>query len=234
MLNIAIVEDDAADAELLKSHIKKYEAETGTAMKVQVFRDGELFLLNYKTHFDIVFMDIKLVGIDGMEAARRLRTIDQKIVIVFITSMAQYAIKGYEVDACDFAVKPLSYADFYIKMRRAVERVKKDDTDMITVKAPGNIVKISASSVYYVEVIKHDLIWHTVGGEIRSHGTMREVEETLRPFSFYRVHHSYLVNLAYVFAVRGDTITVNDVTINISRAKKGDFMAKFAQFAKKR
>ncbi len=234
MLNIAIVEDDAADAEQLKGHIKKYEAETGTAMKVQVFRDGELFLLNYKTHFDIVFMDIKLVGIDGMEAARRLRTIDQKIVIVFVTSMAQYAIKGYEVDACDFAVKPLSYADFYIKMRRAVERVKKDDTDMITVKAPGNIVKISASSVYYVEVIKHDLIWHTVGGEIRSHGTMREVEDMLRPFSFYRVHHSYLVNLAYVFAVRGDTITVNDVTINISRAKKGDFMVKFAQFAKKR
>ena len=234
MLNIAIVEDDAADAELLMRHIKKYEKETGTAVKVQVFEDGELFLLNYKTHYDIAFMDIKLVGIDGMQAARRLRAIDQEIVIVFVTSMAQYAIKGYEVDACDFAVKPLTYADFYIKMRRAVKRVKRDEGDIVTVKTPGNIVKLSASSVYYVEVIKHDLIWHTVSGEIKSHGTMREVEEMLRPYSFYRVHHSYLVNLNYVFAVRGDIITVNDAQIKISRAKKPEFIKVFAQFARKR
>lgn len=94
MLKIAIVENDVQDAELLTRYIKQYEKEAGISADVSVFEDGELFLLNYKTHFDIVFMDIKLVGIDGLEAARRLRAIDQEIVIVFVTSMAQHAIKG--------------------------------------------------------------------------------------------------------------------------------------------
>lgn len=175
MLKIAIVENDVQDAELLTRYIKQYEKEAGISADVSVFEDGELFLLNYKTHFDIVFMDIKLVGIDGLEAARRLRAIDQEIVIVFVTSMAQYAIKWYEVDACDYAVKPVTYADFYMKMRKAVKRVKTEDQDIITFKMTGSIVKISASTIYYVEVIKHDLIYHTVSGEIKSHGAMREV-----------------------------------------------------------
>ena len=98
----------------------------------------------------------------------------------------------------------------------------------------GSIVKISASTIYYVEVIKHDLVYHTVSGEIKSHGTMREVEEKLRPYSFYRVHHSYLVNLSRVSAVRGDSIIVNGTEIKISRAKKADFMQEFAHFAQKR
>lgn len=234
MLKIAIVENDANDAQLLIDYIRRYEKEESISAKVSIFEDGELFLLNYKTHFDIVFMDIMLVGIDGMEVSRKLRSIDQEIVIVFITSMAQYAIKGYEVDACDFAVKPVTYADFFMKMNRALKRVKTEIQDMVTLKTTGSIVKISASTIYYVEVIKHDLIYHTVSGEIQSHGTMRDVEEKLRKYSFFRVHHSYLVNLAHVHAVRGDAIVVNNTEINISRAKKSEFLQEFARFAQKR
>ena len=83
-------------------------------------------------------------------------------------------------------------------------------------------------------VIKHDLIYHTVSGEIKSHGTMRDVEEKLKKYSFYRVHHSYLVNLAHVYAVQGDFIVVNGTEIKISSSKKLDFMEKFAKFAEGR
>lgn len=234
MLNIAVVENDAGDADQLEQFIKRYEKDAGISSKVTRFEDGELFLLNYKMHFDIVFMDIKLVGLDGMEVARKLRAIDQEIVIIFVTNMAQYAIKGYEVDACDFAVKPVTYSDFYMKMRKAVKRVKRGQDDIITFKMTGSIVKISASNIYYVEVIKHDLIYHTVSGEIKSHGTMREVEEKLNDYFFYRVHHSYLVNLQHVQAVRGDFIVVNGAEIKISRAKKADFMEKFAKYVEGR
>lgn len=234
MLNIAVVENDAGDADQLEQFIKRYEKDAGISSKVMRFEDGELFLLNYKMHFDIVFMDIKLVGLDGMEVARKLRAIDQEIVIIFVTNMAQYAIKGYEVDACDFAVKPVTYSDFYMKMRKAVKRVKRGQDDIITFKMTGSIVKISASNIYYVEVIKHDLIYHTVSGEIKSHGTMREVEEKLNDYFFYRVHHSYLVNLQHVQAVRGDFIVVNGAEIKISRAKKADFMEKFAKYVEGR
>ena len=147
MIRVAIVEDDEKDSALLERYLAEYGKENGEAFSADVFADPLVFLDKYDASYDIVFMDIKLVGIDGLEAARRLRAIDQEIVIVFVTSMAQYAIKGYEVDACDFAVKPVTYADFYMKMRKAVKRVKTEDQDIITFKMTGSIVKISASTI---------------------------------------------------------------------------------------
>ena len=231
MLKIAIVENEREDADLLETFIRRYEKETGVTAEVSRFEDGELFLLNYKTHYDVVFLDIKLVGIDGLETARRLRVIDQEIVIVFVTNMAQYAIRGYEVDACDFAIKPLTYGDFYLKMRKASRHIRRDAEDIIAFKTTSSVVKISASGIYYIEVMKHDIIYHTAGGEIRTHGTMREVEERLRPYSFFRVHHSYLVNLRHVWSVKGDIIVVSGTEIKVSRAKKADFLQAFAKYA---
>ena len=159
-------------------------------------------------------------------------------VIVLVNSCTPIEMSAIqndsEVDACDFAVKPVTNADFYIKMRKAVRRVRRGQDDIITFKMMGSVAKISASNIYYVEVIKHDLIYHTVSGEIKSHGTMRDVEEKLKKYSFYRVHHSYLVNLAHVYAVQGDFIVVNGTEIKISRSKKLDFMEKFAKFAEGR
>ena len=77
--------------------------------------------------YDIVFMDIELPGINGMEAAHRLREIDQQVILIFVTNMAQFAVKGYEVDALDYIIKPAQYGPLSIKLDRAAQRWRAAD-----------------------------------------------------------------------------------------------------------
>ena len=112
MLGIAIVEDDREQAALLETHIKRYAAEHQLVVSVSVFYDAVTFLEKYTQGYQMIFMDIKMPMLDGMDAARFLRERDQKVVLVFVTTMRQYAIQGYDVDAADFIVKPVNYPEF--------------------------------------------------------------------------------------------------------------------------
>ncbi len=230
MLRIAVLDNDRRDAELLVSHLKRYERESGIAIEVSVFEDGALFLLNYKKPYDAAFLDIRLADLDGLETARRLRNFDQSVVLVFVSTHSEYAIRGYEVDACDFVLKPLAYTDFVRIFQKVRQRIKRGAEDIVMIKTANCLAKISASNIYYVEVMKHDLIYHTAGGSLVSHGTMRETEQLLRPYGFFRVHHGYLVNLYHVREVRGDIVAVGGAEIRISRAKKEAFLRIFSQF----
>ena len=101
MISIAIVEDQAELSNTLLSYIRRYMAETHEAIEAKVFCDGAPFI---DECFQIVFMDIAMPNIDGQEAARRLREIDNVVCLIFITSLAQYAIRGFEVSALDFVL----------------------------------------------------------------------------------------------------------------------------------
>ena len=121
-MNIAIVEDDGKEAEALLSYIKKYGEKSGTSFDVKIFSDAENFLESYKQGLDIVFMDIELPGMNGMDASKRLRALDRSVTLIFVTNMARFAVNGYEVGAFDFIVKPVTYGSFEIKFRYAPRR----------------------------------------------------------------------------------------------------------------
>ena len=112
MRNIAIVDDDENIRQQLQSYLKKYTENFGEDFVVSEFSIPEAFLTNYKSNYDVVFMDIDMPGMNGLQAAKRLRELDEKVVLIFVTNLAQYAIKGYEVAATDFVVKPVEYSKF--------------------------------------------------------------------------------------------------------------------------
>jgi len=99
MLRIAVVDDEQPARELLCGYIQRYSREKELPVAVTEFQDGLSFISNYKPIFDVVFIDIKMPLLDGMEAAKVLYKLDKNVCIVFVTNMAQYAVKGYEVDA---------------------------------------------------------------------------------------------------------------------------------------
>ena len=124
MINIAIVEDEKLYVSQFKEYISRYEKESGNRINVSVFPDGAEIVENYSGDFDIILMDIQMKYMDGMTAAEQIRKLDSEVIIMFITNMTQYAIRGYEVDALDYVVKPVEYFSFSQKLDRAIGRLQ--------------------------------------------------------------------------------------------------------------
>lgn len=102
MIKIAIVEDEAMYAKQLEEFLHQYEKENGEAFDITIYSDGDQIVNKYQSQYDIILMDVEMKFMDGMSAAEEIRKVDTEVVIIFITNMAQYAIRGYAVDALDY------------------------------------------------------------------------------------------------------------------------------------
>lgn len=224
MINIAIIEDNAADANLLRSYIDRYFAETDKSYKVEVFSDGFNFLSNYSGKCNIAFFDIEMPHIDGMQVARRLRAVDSEVSIIFVTNMAKYAINGYEVSALDFIIKPVEYFLFHAKMDKAVRIQSKYAKSSYVIECPDKIVKLKVQNIFYVESDGHFVLYHTEDGVYRERNTIKEVEAKLAPFDFVRCNNSYLINLDQITLIKKDVVEVGGDEVPISRSFKKSFM----------
>lgn len=225
MVKIAIVEDDSAAAKLLASYLDRFAREHDTAFEVSTYQDAVSFLDPYRPCFDVVFMDIELPHMNGMDAARRLRELDRQIVLVFVTNMAQYAVKGYEVDALDFIVKPVAYPDFAFKMKRVLNALKVSRERQIAIPlARKGMCRVSVSKLLYVEVANHKLRYHFADQILESGGALSKVEHELRTWNFLRCNSCYLVNPQYIEWVRGYTVKVGDDELQISHPKRKEFI----------
>ena len=224
MIRAVIIEDENGAAELLKSYIDKYAAENGEVFSLERYSDGVEFIEKYSGKCDIVFMDIEMKHMDGMEAARRLRKVDSTVALIFVTNMARLAVKGYEVDALDFIVKPVRYNDFSFRLDKAVSRIKRNEEKFISISLTGGgYAKLVASRIKYVEVMKHNIIFHTDDGDFESYGTLKKVEEQLGT-CFARCNSCYLVNLKYVNFVRDFICDVGGDKLKVSQPKKKEFV----------
>lgn len=224
MFHIAIVEDEVVYRDILKAYLKRYEEENSLHFKVSEFSDGDQIVHKYSADYDIIFMDIQMKFMDGMKAAEEIRKLDGKVILMFITNMTQYAIRGYEVDAMDYIVKPVEYFSFSQKLGRAIQRIPKKDSRVINVPVEGGTSKLRLDEIFYVESFGHDLEYRTVKGSVKSRGTLKDLEQELAPHGFFRSGKSYLVNLHYVDAVRNGCCYIGNDKLVISRQKKKEFM----------
>lgn len=230
MLRTAIVEDNASDAQKIYDILMRYTDEAGLRFHVDIYQDPLDFLQNYKAQYELIFMDIELPNITGMEAARRLREIDSLVTLIFVTNMAQYALNGYEVDALDFVLKPVRYDPFVMKLKKAVRNVKRVTHKELYLNAVGGYKRLLISQILYIEVQKHYLTYHTEEGEFTVRGTMKAAEEKLLDENFVRCSNSYLVNLRHVTMVQKNFVEVGADLLPISRSLKADFLKKLTSY----
>ncbi len=217
---VALVEDSPVEAEAIQSFFRRYCEENAVDIEVRWFSEGEKFLLEYQPVYDLVLMDINLPAMNGMDTATRLRRLDKLVTLIFITSLARYAIRGYEVDAMDYLLKPVSYSRFCSRIQRALSKCRQEQVQTVLINVSDGVYRIASSRIKYVEVADHCLVYHTVEGNLNTYGKLKDVEEKLDKTQFVRCNRCYLVNLAFIRAVRGFTLVVDGEELQISRPKR--------------
>ena len=211
MYKLLMIEDDAVEADVLREHARRYAEECGEEFSVTWYRSA-LELTGGEQPFDLIFMDIDMPGINGMEAAELLRTYDTETPLIFVTNLAQYAVRGYEVQAIDFMVKPVTYGSFRLRMNKAMRYVARGSQESLAVQVSREETRvISLSSIAAVEVTNHDLTYHLDGVEdLVVHGSLSAIAERLLAAGFVRVSKSCMVSMGHIRAFRGDAVTLRD------------------------
>lgn len=221
--NIAIVEDETECVDKLKECLEEYSIEKNIKFNITVFNNGSEFIFNYNRNIDIIFMDVQMPKMNGFVTAKELRKIDEEVVLVFVTHLSKYAYKGYEVSALDYVLKPVNYAAFKLKIDRAIMRCEASKLKQVMLPTTEGAVRVSIKNIFYVEIDKHNILYHTAQGEYHAYGTLKQIEKIL-PNGFSRCNSCYLVNLRCVTKMQSDDVYIGDIKLSISRSRKKEFV----------
>ena len=232
MIYIAIVEDDKKNQLQMVECLNKYSKAKNIKFEIQVFNNGLDFVEGYEPHFDVVFMDIEMPIMNGMDAAKKIRQKDGKIEIIFTTILTNYAVEGYIVDAFDYILKPINYTGFEIKLDRLIKKITMSHEKFFVSKTKGGEIRnIQQSTIFYFVSDNHYVNIYTSNGDYIIRDTISNVEKNLDNKSFVRCGKSYLVNLRHVTKVSESTITlVNGHTVSLSRSYRKSFLDSFTKF----
>lgn len=233
-MRIVIAEDDPAFAIQLQEYLSRFGQENHQEMQVTVYSDGAELVDRYRYDADLLLLDVEMPSLSGLDAAKSIRASDPKVLIIFITNLAQYAIRGYEVSALDYVLKPVTYYALAMKLRLALRLIRQNEEQSILLSRDGDMVRIPLSHLFYIEIYSHRLCYHTTEGDIllTSVRTLSHLEEELQESGFIRCHKSYLINLRYVDALRSTSVLLNGQEIPVSRNRRGDVLQALLHYVK--
>ncbi len=225
MKKIIIVEDTKSDQDKLNDCIKKFYENVNENVSIKCYYDGSTMINEFKKDTDIIFLDIDLPQMDGISVAKKIREIDEDVIIIFVSNLAQFALKGYEVAALDYIVKPFDYTNIEHRLRRVNKIHVKKNIEMIVLKiSANNHIILPITDLCFVEKDANYLVFHTIdGNSYRVRGTFVDYENELLKNNFSYCVKGCLINLAHVEKISNDIVIVDGFSLPISRHRKKDF-----------
>lgn len=234
MLHFAICDDEALVRRKISDYIGRLEQELEQPIRVTEYASGMELLEQYPNDVDILFLDIKMQMLNGVQTAHRIREFSPEVCIIFITSMVQYALSCYKVHAFSFIQKPVQYGEFRCEVRAALRSMRRR-TDHILLLADScgaTQYPVSSREIVYVEVRDHEVTVHLDNGTLTTRQKLKTIEEKLLPHGFVRCHLSYLVNLRQIQTVEAMQVRMsNGDLVPISKQRKKAFLTALADYA---
>lgn len=228
-MKIAIVEDNAVDSEILEELLSKFFLQENINFELFIYTSGEDLLVDWPSDFDIVFLDIHMEKMNGIEAAARIRETNERVVIIFVTHDPQYSLMGYSVDALDYLIKPITFDLLDRVLSKAVRRLGNLDRTCITIRNNEGYFIVNPMDIQYIELANRKLVIHTSTGSIACLKTMQNMADQL-PDTFFRCHSAFLINLNAVESVRGPYAVVAGKMIPVSKHRKQEFFSSLTAF----
>lgn len=220
MFFIVICEDDSSQRELLITYLNRIFIDLNVDYFIQEFSSGEELLNAYPDKVDILFLDIQMDKLTGMDVAKKIREFDTNVEIVFTTAIIDYIHEGYEVRAYRYLIKPLDY-DCILKHTKACIDDLIDRKCTIVIKDRLETAIIQIAEILYIEVLRKEITIYTKDNKYSFKTSMKSIEDTLLKKNFFRCHRSYLINLKKVTWLREkeNVVIIDDYEVPLSRYK---------------
>lgn len=225
MIRTLIVEDEPAEAQRLTEYVRRYGDARGEMFQITWLKSA-MEMLSDKSPYDLVLLDIDLPGISGMEAAQLLRVYDETTPIIFVTNLAKYAVKGYEVGATGFIIKPVNWGNLSMNLDRALRAIRQNVGRTVMVPTDDGMRVVPFSQLVFVEVTGHRLTYHLEDGTaLEARGSLGQLEDELSGAPVIRISKSCVANMDKIVLVRAQGMQMSTgVTLPISRTRKREVM----------
>ena len=233
MLHIAICDDEKYMSDKIKAMVSDFFCRKNVGIAVCQFSNGEE-LLRYNKQIDILFLDIQMKGINGMETAKRLRQKQFKGFLVFITILAEMVFQSFEVQAYDYLVKPLNEKHFDRTMERIFTSVQSFSRANLLVQKGYESRIVSFDDIIFCEIINRKIYLHLISSEVIDfYGKIGELEKKFDN-RFFKCHRSFLINLKYLKSYKsGVAYMENGEEIPVSRLRSKEFSNVILQYMSK-
>ena len=228
MIRIALVEDEEQARHSLAQYLKRYAAEKGDELNITEYESGLDFVEQYRGETDVIFMDIVMPHLNGMDTARRLREIDENTCLVFITSMPQYALHGYEVGAAAYLVKPVTYGQLSVTLERIRRSLSRNTEASVLIEDKTGSRIVAISDILYLEVYNHLLLFHTSAANYTVYATLAAYEQDPRFQDFIKTSKSHLVNVRHIQSIGKDTLNVGGNVLPLTRRRRKECLERVA------
>jgi len=206
-MNCIIVDDDSFLRIIIENFVKKTESLNllcSLSSAVEAVN-----LLNQNENIDLIFLDIEMPEMTGIDFLNALKTLPQ---IIIVSSKDKYALAAFEYDVTDYLLKPFDYSRFYKAVQKALERQEKNrlhaKSEEIFIKQNNSLVKLKYSNILWVEAMENYVLINTFDEKYTIHFTMRAIEEKLPQKEFMRVHRSFIINVGSIQSIEDKAIYI--------------------------
>lgn len=233
-MRVAVCEDDSIQVGILKKYIQNWSYERSENVSIETFSSAENFLFHWtEPHkYDLLFLDIKMKNMTGVELAELIRKVDIEMAIVFVSANKEYVFRGYDVSALNFLVKPITEEACCACLDRVNTQLKDDESRALLINAEGRLIRMKLKDIYYFVSDDHYVTIFGKKEPLRYRNKIGDVEEELSERKeFVRIHRSHIVNLRYVSAVEKDLLVLEDGTsLPINRNRWRDTHRAFIKY----